>query len=300
MLTNFFGNTKPVNSVLIIALFVCYACFGWFFGHVQLISVGLFFWFLMFFGVANFVNSRNNLTFDNSFFYLILTALIGFFPETIKINSFFYSNLILAIYVRRVYSLQSSKNTLKKLFDSGFWMGISFLIEPFSIVFFLMTYFSITLHQHIDFRRLFTPLLGLIAPVVLFFTYCFWYDEMTRFEILFNWKFSFDFDRYNSAYYFFTFGFIGFLVLSSLILKSPKALSVKNTFRKNWILVCMHFFLACTLFLLVNDRNGTEILYLVFPTALIIANGFELFQKKWYSDIILLLILIGSFIIYFT
>ncbi len=296
MLTNFFSNTKPVNSVFIITLFMCYMSIGFFTGEIASLNFGLFFWFLVLFGFVNFVNSRNDLTFDNSFFFLFFVILIGCFPSTIKIDSFFYSNLILVIYVRRVYSLQSSKNISKKLFDSGLWIGISFLIEPFSLIFIAMTYLAILLHQHVDYRKLLIPVLGFLSPVILSFTYFFWYEELDRFYALFYWYTSYDFSFYNSFSFQLLFGIVFLLIFLSFLLKTPKALSVKNTFRKNWILLCFHMLLACALLVFIKNRNGTEILYILFPAAIIIANGFELFRKKWFADIIMLLIFLVSLI----
>ncbi|WP_442265015.1 DUF6427 family protein [Tenacibaculum sp. ZS6-P6] len=300
MLTNFFSTTKPVNSMFIIGLFICYVVAGFFTNHVNLINIPLFLWFLTLFAIVNFVNSRNNLTFDNSYFFLFFIILLSFFPETFKVNTYFYSNLILTIYIRRVYSFQSSKNIIKKLFDSGFWIAISFLIEPFTLIFFLFTFIGIFIHQHIDIRRIATPIIGFSVPIILYFTYCFWYAELERFYTLLNWYTNFDFNFYNTSRYLIILSLLLLLITISLILKTPKTLRVKNMFRKSWILICFHFFFSLLLLLIIRDRNGSEILYLIFPSALIIANGFELFQKKWYSDLILFAILSISLFTYLS
>ncbi|MFY7670505.1 DUF6427 family protein [Tenacibaculum sp. MEBiC06402] len=298
MLTNFFSNTKPFTSVMIIVLFFCYALSGYFGGFTSELSFSLFFWFFVLFGLINFIKSRNNLTFDNSYFFLIYVILIGYVPITISVDTIFYSNLILLVYVRRVYSLQSSKNTLKKLFDSGLWMGISFLIEPFTIVVFPLTFIAIILHQHIDYRRLITPLLGFISPIIIYFTYCFWYEQQENFNQLFNYTTFYDFSMYNEFLYKLSLSVILVLTFFSFLLKTPKALSVKNVFRKNWILVCLHLLSVLILFLIIRTRTGAEITYLFFPCAIIIANGFELIRKKWLADIFMILLFIGSLICY--
>ncbi len=298
MLTNFFSTTKPVNSMFIIALFFCYVIVGFFTGFVPVINFTLILWFLIFFGIVNFVNSRNDLTFDNSYFFLFFVFLLGFFPEAFKINTFFYSNIVLTVYVRRVYSFQSSKNIIKKLFDSGFWIGVSFLIEPFTLLFFPLTFISILIHQHIDARRIFTPIIGFSVPLILYFTYCFWYAELDRFYALFYWYTNYDFSFYYTSKYLSLFSLVLVLVSVSSILKTPKTLRVKNTFRKSWILICFHFLFSLILLIVLKNRNGSEILYIIFPSALIIANGFELFQKKWYADIILLIFFSASLMYY--
>ncbi|SNR17615.1 DUF6427 family protein [Tenacibaculum jejuense] len=300
MLTNFFSTTKPVNSMFIIGLFACYVVTSFFTNYIDVVNIPLFLWFLTLFGIVNFVNSRNNLTFDNSYFFLFFCILLGFFPEVFKINTLFYSNLILIIYIRRVYSFQSSKNIIKKLFDSGFWIGISFLIEPYTLLFFPLTFIGILVHEHIDVRRIFTPIIGFSVPIILYFTYCFWYSELENFYNLLSWKTNYDFSIYNTSRYIILFSLLLILITLASILKTPKTFRVKNTFRKSWILICFHFFFSLVLVVLLSERSGTELLYIIFPAALIIANGFELFQKKWYSDIILIGILSASLLSYFS
>ncbi len=89
--------------------------------------------------------------------------------------------------------------------------------------------------------------------------------------------------------------FISFFLIASILLKSPRALSVPNKFRKNWILVLTQFVISTIIFLLVEDGSGTEFLYVFFPVSVILANGIEFFQKKWYADAIIILFLIASF-----
>ena len=72
---------------------------------------------------------------------------------------------------------KSNKKTIAKLFDSGFWLGILFILEPIFILLFILIYLSIYLHNKITIHTLFTPLMGFISPLVIFFTYNFWFDK---------------------------------------------------------------------------------------------------------------------------
>ncbi len=299
MLTNFFSNTKPFTSVIIIALFFCYVLSGYFTGFINDLNFSLVFWFLVLFGLVNFIKSRNNLTFDNSYFFLVFVILIGYFPSVINIDSFFYSNFILLVYVRRMYSLQSSKNTIKKLFDCGFWMGISVIIEPFTIVLFPLTFLSIFIHQHIDYRRLITPLLGFVTPIIIYFTYCLWYDNEQTFYNLLGFTTYYDFSIYFSFIYKFSLSILLVFTFLAFVMKTPKTLSIKNEFRRSWILVTIHLLSIIILLIIYKDRSGAELAYLIFPCAIIIANGFELIQKKWFSDLIMIGFFIGSLVHYF-
>jgi len=53
------------------------------------------------------------------------------------------------------------------------------------------------------------------------------------------------------------------------------------------------------LIFLTKEKNGGELLYVFFPTAIIIANGIELFEEKWFIDIVTILSLISPLILLF-
>ncbi|MCT4700132.1 DUF6427 family protein [Tenacibaculum haliotis] len=297
MLANFFGKSKPVNFIVLFALFLSYFFIS---SLSKELSFNLFkelLGFVVLFAVFNFIIAKNQLTFDNSFAFLFFVILIGFFTDVIAINKTFYACLTVLLFLRKVYSLQSSKNAFHKLFDGGLWLGISFLIEPYTALFGALLYVSIYLHHHFTYQTLLIPVIGFGSVIFLFFTYCFWYDKIADFYLLFDWNFAYNTELYLNINYILPIIFMAIFVFFSIILKSPKALAVLNTFRKNWILVVVHFVISVFIVLLINDKTGSELLFLFFPTAIILANGLELFQKKWISDAILFLLLIGSVLI---
>ncbi|MCD8402344.1 DUF6427 family protein [Tenacibaculum finnmarkense] len=289
MLANFFGKSKPVNFIVLFALFLSYFSFSLVTKEVSLETAKEIIGILLIFSVFNFIITKNKLTFDNSYAFLFFVLLLGFFPEAIHLDKTFLVAFSILLFSRKIYSLQSSKNSLFKLFDGGLWLGVSFLIEPYSLLFAVLLYTAIYLHEHFTYQTLLTPFIGFISVVFLFFTYCFWYNEMPLFYQLFDWNLSYNIDFYLTTKHLFSILFIAVLVFYALILKTPKALSVLNTFRKNWILTCIHLFIALITALLIPHKTGTELLFLFFPIAIILANGIELFQKSWISDAVLLL-----------
>ena len=297
MLANFFGKSKPINFIVLFVLFLGYFVFSIFSKELSFNLVKELGWFLVVFSVYNFIIAKNLLTYDNSFAFLFFVILIGFFPDTIQVNKTFYANLTILLFLRKVYSLQSSKNIFHKLFDGGLWLGISFLIEPYAPLLLVLLYFSIFLHQRFTYQTLLTPVIGFLAPVFLYFTYYYWYDGLDKFWLLFDWNFYPDLSFYSHEKYLFPILFISFFLVASILLKSPKALSVKNKFRKNWILILTHLVITTAILLLVEDGSGSEFLYVFFPLSVILANGIEFFQKKWYADAIIILFLIASFTI---
>ncbi|MBA6156843.1 hypothetical protein H3Z83_09980 [Tenacibaculum sp. S7007] len=299
MLANFFGKSKPVNFIVLFALFLGYFTLSTFSKEFSLEILKELLWFIVVFSVFNFIIAKNKITFDNSYAFLFFVILIGFFTETININNTFYANLTVLLFLRKVYSLQTSKNTLHKIFDGGLWLGISFLIEPLTALFGLLLFASIYLHQRFTYQTLLTPLIGFFSPVFLYFTYCFWYDKTEDFNKLFNWSIDYNFELYLNNKYLLPMIFIGFFTIFALFLKTPKTLAVKNKFRKNWILILIHLVSATILVGLFNERKISELLFLFFPTAVVLTNGLEMIKKKLIVDIILILFLVLSFTSFF-
>lgn len=295
MLTNFFGKSKPITILVILVLFICLFVTAVFSNKIAGNYLEIIFLFLLTLAFVVFIKVKNNLSFDNSYVFLFFVLLTGIFPSVLQTNYFLYSNIILLFFLRKVYSLQSSAKTFKKLFDAGLWLGISFVLEPFSVLFGFLIYLSVYLHQHLNFQKIIIPVIGFITPVFLFFTYCFWFDKTVLFFNLLDWFTYYDFTLYKKLHLLIPIGAISFLVLFSFLVKTPKALSVKNDFRRSWILVLFNFICAVTLIILVKDRNGSELLYLFFPTAIMITNLVEVYENKWYSDVIIAMLMILSF-----
>lgn len=307
MLANFFNKSKPITFIVITAIFLVYLLINVFNGYSNDISFGnytletfkMLFLFLVYFSIYIFILLKNNLTSDNSFAFLFLVILIGLFPYSLSINNLFYANLILLLFYRKLYSLQSPKNTFKKLYDAGFWLGILFLIEPFTLLFALLLYGVIFLYQKTAIQTLLIPIIGFLTPLFLFFTYCFWYEKTEKFTQLFYWTTSYDFSVYTTSKFIFSTLFIGFLTLVSIIFKTPKALGVINSFKPTWKLILLHMAIVILLFLFINKRIGNEFFFLFFPISIILTNGIELLHKKWMVDIILVTFFITSLAINF-
>jgi hypothetical protein len=301
MLANFLSKSKPINFLIIIGFFLCIFIIGFF---SSLYSIGFSFdkllksstHLLLFLGIFfffNFIISKNKLTFDNSYAFFLYTLFLSFSLT----NLLTYKTLILILlnllFLRKVYSLKSTKDVLKKIFDAGFWLGISFLIEPLSVGFFVLIYGGIFLHQKITIHTLFSPILGFITPLILYFTYCFWFDKTAVFLHLFYIDdvntFLF-FSKTNISWFL---GGVLFLTLVSLLLKTPKALSINNSFKKNWLILILNLVITVIFTSVSSEKNGSEIAYLLFPTSIIIANGLEVINNKLIKNLILITLLIG-------
>ena len=306
MLANFFGKSKPVNFILIIVLFFMYYILNFIMVKKLEINLQSFYNFLMLtplflllFFLYNFIISKNKLTRDNSYAFLLFILGLGFLETVITEISIVSTFLVLFLFFRRVYSLRTLKIVYQKLFDSGFWLGILFLISPFYILFAVLIYAAVFFFAKITFRTVLIPIVGFITPIFLYFTYLFWTDNMATFYQLFDIVFNVDFSFYFTRYYAIFILLFAFITSISLLLRTGKVLSVSNRFKRSWVLLLLHLIISIVFISLVQQKNGTELISFLFPSTIIIANWLQFINKKSVINVILLLFLVLSFAIHF-
>lgn len=307
MLANFFAKSKPITFVALGLLFVVYLFLALFTGFDISFyfknSIFSYFTFavllLLTFFFQNFIVVKNNLTFGNSYEFLFFILCLGLFPSSFLDEKTLIVNLLLLLFLRKVYSLQSSKNVFKKLFDGGLWLGISFLIEPFTLIFMFLLYGAIFIHKKTSLQTLLIPVVGFLTPLFLYFSYCFWYDALQDFYSLFIWFSYYDFENYKALNYIFPVSIIGLFGLISIFLKTPKTLSVKNTFRESWLVIILNLALTILFLIILKEHNGSEFLYLLFPIAIILANGLELVERTLIKEVLITVFFLSSLAVYF-
>ncbi len=302
MLTNFLEKSKPINFIIYLGLFLCFFLIALIATHFTneftwikvLESIGYFFLFLLIFFFYNFVVVKNKLTFDNSYaFFLFVLITIVFVSKLLEFKVLILL-LIHLLFLRKIYSLRSPKKVIQKLFDSGFWLGVLFILEPFSILFFILLVASILLQQKITVQNLVSPFVGFIAPLIIYFAYLFWIDANDSFSQLFYLNAINNLFIYTEDYTIWVFGTLLLLTVFSILIKSPKALSVNNSFKKSWVLLITNLIVAVFFALIITEKNGSEVLFLTIPASVIIANGLEIIQKKIVKDVLWSVLIIGA------
>lgn len=200
--------------------------------------------------------------------------------------------VVLLLLFRRIYSLRTQKSIYQKLFDSGLWLGLLFLVSPINILYVVLIYSSLFLYTEATVRTVFIPVLGFVSPLILFFTYHFVNDTAEVFYKIFDISVNINFGFYNLLTYKLLLGTFIVLTLTSVLLKSSDIFSVSNTFKKSWGLLIIHFFTAIFYILLIENKNGLELLSLLIPSTIIITNWIQSVKKKFLTDVVLILLLV--------
>ncbi|MEO9571803.1 MAG: DUF6427 family protein [Polaribacter sp.] len=307
MLANFLEKSKPINFIFYLGLFFCCFLFSVFtnltadvFTWVKVIeNISFLLLFLAIFFFYHFVVTKNKLTFDHSYSFFLFTLAIVLFTSKLLDFKILTSLLVYLLFLRKLYSLRSSKNVLQKIFDSGFWLGILCILEPFSMLFFVLIYAAILLHQKITIHNLITPIIAFISPLIIFFSYFLWNNTTEVFFNHFYLKLSYTFSIYSFDATLYVFTTVLLLAFFSILLKSPKTLSVNNTFKKSWLLLIINTVITVLFALAISKKNGTEIVFFLVPASIIIANGFEVIQKNYIKNILWCLLIAATIITFF-
>ena len=294
MIANFFNQTKPINFLLLsILVFFIYlvalinvdsAPLNFFFFAKN--SLFIFLAILSVF-VINFIIRKNALTEDNSFAILFYILMSSYFPNSYINDGLFISNFILLFAFRRIYSLRSSIETKEKIFDSAFWIGIASLFYVWSLFYLLLVYAAILIFRKTEWRNFVVPILGVLTPVFLSYTYLLAFDDLERFNNL--WKLSFDlnFQAYNSYHYMIPLALIGILSIIAIVPTTKRSLLAKIDFKATWTLLIAHILISVIVVMFAPEKNGAELIFLFFPLSVLFANYVQVINRYWVKESII-------------
>lgn len=306
MLANFFGKSKPVNFILIVVLFLIYNYLNLFLHNSNIVELSTYLnnliflpGFLVIFFLFVFIVAKNKLTFDNTYAFLLFVISIGF----LNINSISYWEIaevvLLLLLLRRVYSLRTLNATLQKLYDSGLWLGVLLLIAPQNLVYILVIYVGILLFVKLTYRSIIIPLLGIVTPLFLFFTYHFYQGSMPEFYEVFDMSLGVNFQFLDIFSNQIVLSVFGVLTLVSVLLKSGDIFAVSNKFKRSWVLLMVHFITAILYLLIKENVTSVDLLLFLIPSTIIITNWIQSIKRKVIVNLILTFLLAMSIAIHF-
>ena len=305
MIANFFSKSKPaaIFSVAVL-LFIYYfiATFLLYSGEfsIQFLfkRLGGFILLILFLLIISFIVKKNKLTKDNSYALILMVILLGTFPEAMFSSGIVLANIILLLGFRKIYSLRSGLDTKLKLFDACFWIGIATLIYSWSIFYVLLVYVGMIIHQKLTVKNLFIPIVGFVTPMLIYFTYCLYFESEAFFYGRFNYEINPYLTPYSALKLLIPLLFLLLVLILSLGKLTPKVVSVRNNFKFSWEVLINHLLISAAIVFLAPTKNGSELFFLIFPSAVIISNLLHVTKSKIFRNVILYLFLLISIGIY--
>ena len=303
MIANFFNTTKPFNTlVVIVVLALIYGLSSFYSIDINLdfiiFSKNVLFFFVLLttFFMVNFIVRKNGLSKDNSYVLFLMVLFFGMFPLSTINYLLIIANLILLLAYRRIYSLRTNKDIKEKIFDSAFWVGIATIVYPWCFLFLLLVYAAISIFKKATLRNVIIPLIGFLTPIIIYGVFLFASDDFYSINSQMNYNFSFL--DYNSLKMLVPISIIIGFLLWTIIPTTIKISSVNNEFKTSWLLVLFHLLISIIIALTSIDKNGSEFIFIFFPTAIIFTNYLQTTEEKWFKDVFLYLFLAVTISIY--
>ena len=178
MISSIFGQSKPINYIIILGFLVLiYGLFSFeqlrefdslekFLLHLIILGVLLF--SIM---VVNFIVKRNQISGTNDFTIFYYALLIALFPEVLTDYNAIMSSFFLLLSMRRLISLKSLKNIKLKLFDATLWIVAASLFYDWVLLFLVLVYICVYTYEPKNFRNWLVPLAGLITSAILLYSF---------------------------------------------------------------------------------------------------------------------------------
>lgn len=306
MLSNFLSKSRPINYLIILLILVIFFFIGVFsdanlklnlfsFGRILMNIAALFFMVLL----INFVIHKNTLTKDNSYSLFLLVMFFAMLPNTMKWSTVFLSNVFLLISLRRVFSLKNNVRTSIKIFDAGFWLGISILIYSNLILFWIVLLMGLVFYQRLNIKNVIISILGMTIPVFLFYVYCLTFDHLQIFIKFFNFKIDNNIVIYSKPTTLIPITILVSLTIWSVISITSGIHKISTKNKSSWFLLLTTLWIAFLISYYKVDKNGSELIFLFFPTSVIIANYFQKEKDKIFRNLILYLIFFITIAVYF-
>jgi hypothetical protein len=301
MLANFFDKTKPINSIVLVVIFfsfytiyrfhqqpAAFIDFTTFESLAHIICSALFLF------ISGLVFMKNGISRGNLHSSFLMILLYGAFPSAFELNKTLVVVFLYLLIYKNISQLKTIGKTQLLLFDSGILAGISFLIFDWSLLFFLFIYIGLFYSKKIDFRNLVSPLLGLIIPSILYFTYCFLMDNTGLFYNRFNFIYSLDTTMYQNLSIKIPLIVISITTGIAIISVLPKIISVSNNYRFQYLLIVAMLFIGCLLIIISPQKNGSELLYVFIPVAVVLGRFLKSIPKNKVKETFLMALTLFS------
>lgn len=317
MLTSFFGNSRPINLLILVGFLVLAYFFGGVFGSDEVLTMdnilshfGLLVVSMLSLLLLDFIVKKNKLTNLNSFAAFFFTFFFAMLPFVFRHPDILLANFFLLLALRRIMSLRSDINSKKKILDASLWITIASLFYFWSLLLLLVLWVAIIKKPNADYKQMLVPFTGITAIVLIYSAFKILTDG--SFAWLYRWQqpVTMDFSSYHSPQVFVPVTVIlAFLIYTGLH-RIYKISTLPLSSRPNYRLLLY----VCATFLLISlagpSKTGAELLFLAAPVAILSANYVENFDAErpgkidktelWFKEILLWFVVVLSLVFTFT
>jgi len=252
------------------------------------------------FFLVNFIVKKNGLTKNSSYAILFFLLFLLLFPVVFTNSNLLLANFFLLLAMRRLISLQTLKAPKEKIFDASMWIFIASLFHFWCILFILLVYISIIFHVSRDYRNWLLPFVAFVTTAVVFYGAALYFDKAWIDHVLSQAQMNFEIDYFTNNYQNAALSFYVVIALyflfSMMFSLTNRPLILQASYKK----MIFGFLIGSTVFVLSPEKNNAMLLFTFFPLAEMTTNNIEYSQNKMYQEIVLLLLIAGSFFAFFA
>jgi hypothetical protein len=248
----------------------------------------------------NFMVKKNGLTKDSSYTVLFFLLFLMLFPAVFTNLNLLIANFLLLLAMRRLISLQTLKAPKEKIFDASIWIFIASLFHFWCILFIILVYVSIIFHASRDYRNWLLPFVAFFATIVVFVLAALIFDKTWIDHILsqmqMNFEMNYFVNNYQNAALSFYVVIALYFVFSMIVSLTNRPLILQASYKK----MIFGFFIGAIIFVLSPGKNNSMLIFTFMPLSVMCTNNIEYSQNKMYQEIVLLLLIAGSFLAFFA
>lgn len=302
MITSFFNKSKPNNYIIIflmallafiIAVFKYNTLpFTVFNSFKLLLNFSLVYFSIL---LLNFIVKRNDLSKDNTFVVLIYVLGLLLVPQIFLNIKIICANLLVLLALRRLFSLYTKKNSIKKLFDFGLLVAIAFLFNKWAISSFVLVFIALLFYAERPLNYWIIPFLGVLSVSILTYTSYLYIPNLLPYsDIIFYYKWL-DIAIYNWKLKLAVILLLVF-VFYTLIHYIPSIKQKKRIKQPVFYLVIYVLFMVVFITIIQPIKTGSELLFCFTPLAIIGANALEHKKIKWINEIFIAIAVLSAII----
>ncbi|CAM3342877.1 DUF6427 family protein [Aequorivita lipolytica] len=313
MLTSFFGKSNPINYLLLGVFIIA----GYLLGAIShseiFITPSLLVLHLAFIIISvlsmlllDFIIRKNHLTKNNTYAILFFTCFLVMLPVAFLQHTMLLANIFLLLALRRIMSLQSDKNSERKIFDASLWISVASLFHFWSLLFFIPLWIAIVQKPNSNYKQMLVPFTGFFAVIIINTAYQLVTSD--GFSWFLNWKddVSFDFSAYNSASILVPVTIILALYIWTSVHRILKISALPLKEKSSHLLLLYVSITALFITLGASEKTGAEVLFILAPVAIISANyiessNTEIYREKdptefWFKETMLWIVVLLPFV----
>ncbi|WP_299382913.1 DUF6427 family protein [uncultured Lacinutrix sp.] len=299
MITSFFSKSKPINFLIVfllslLALFVAIYKYSIFTFNVVSVSKLAAVFLCCFLSVllVDFIVAKNSLSQKGNAELLLFSLFLLAVPQVFLDWEIILSNFLILLAFRRIISLRTQNEHIKKLFDASFLIGFASLFYFWSLLFFILIFIALLFYAESDVKKWIVPFVGLLTITIISIGLSIVVNDDFGSLLNINTSVGFNFNAYNSVQFIVAITmFLSFGLWASIFYLRDINKKMK-TYRAAYKIVFVAFLIATTLVIIAPKKNGSEFLFLFAPLAIIISNYIETIEEKWFKTLFVLLLLV--------